>query len=635
MDKKFLITYDSDRLYKFFSEDGEEYTIDLFLKLGEDNFSKVFETTTFEDETSILVDENFSEQPFEEYDSGSGVKYLTELNINTLYFNQSTRIDLYLDITSGEQTYVGNIEDIDKSSSTEFKQNFIIDFEEDADSNKLIKIEYNGGATLTSPPYLNQLIITYTLPSEEEYYVREIVDASLRTKEFTLDGFEESSKTFILQTDEWVALYENDSFALVESEKLSYTFDLEGGQATIDIDGPISEEIIVRFKYYPGAALIEGETYKVVINNEPIELEATLKDDKLCLGDYEYFLGTDEDEPAEPTGEGVIIGPEKFIEIDSYIIYSDEEERKYKITFGKVGEDSVEYIMAAAQMLDVQQRPAAFVGNLNIYDSEQTDTGEPFFIYTVWTDSSNVQEGYTSWLYVRESGSYNLKVENYKANKIPSLMGAAIVSFGNLSNGQLGENYGIGINSSDQNLTLPQRAISLFETQLGGTTEEPDNKISFNYRGILGTLPNNLDMVGDIKNNMIGTQGIYTDNMYIGDSKQYIAFYRENNQGKLDIKGTLHIGDGTLNNVVNIENGGISLGNPEGFHIFIDGNPEHEDTFGLGFYDINKRVAYINEEKLFIPYSVVLKGMDLGDKWRWELQEDTDNLTLRWMGGTE
>lgn len=134
---------------------------------------------------------------------------------------------------------------------------------------------------------------------------------------------------------------------------------------------------------------------------------------------------------------------------------------------------------------------------------------------------------------------------------IPILIGTPLVSFGNKTeeNGIIiKDNYGIGINSGDTNLTLPSRAISLFETQLESTDPEED-KISFNYRGILGTLPSDLDMASGIKTNMVGTQGIYTDNMYIGNASQYLAFYTKNGQKRLDVTGGIHalsltIGDG-------------------------------------------------------------------------------------------
>ena len=94
-------------------------------------------------------------------------------------------------------------------------------------------------------------------------------------------------------------------------------------------------------------------------------------------------------------------------------------------------------------------------------------------------------------------------------------------------------NYGIGINSSDNYINLPPRAISLFETIVNHTQ---DPKVSYKYRGILGTLPderlNNISVNSSIYPYMRGTQGIYTDNMYLGDASQYIAFYEDNNGRK-------------------------------------------------------------------------------------------------------
>lgn len=94
-------------------------------------------------------------------------------------------------------------------------------------------------------------------------------------------------------------------------------------------------------------------------------------------------------------------------------------------------------------------------------------------------------------------------------------------------------NYGIAINSSDDFLALPPRAISLFET-----TIHPERaiKVSYNFRGILGTLPPMKEGVKQsVYKNMENTQGIYTDNMYIGDENQYLAFY-EDEQGDKHLK---------------------------------------------------------------------------------------------------
>ena len=110
---------------------------------------------------------------------------------------------------------------------------------------------------------------------------------------------------------------------------------------------------------------------------------------------------------------------------------------------------------------------------------------------------------------------------------VDELIGGALVDMGN-KNGT--SNYGIGINSSDNTVNLPARAISLFETTVD-ETKEP--KVTYNYRGILGTLPvMNSGVDRSVYQHMENTQGIYTDNMYIGDDSQYVAFYEDSNHNK-------------------------------------------------------------------------------------------------------
>ena len=108
-----------------------------------------------------------------------------------------------------------------------------------------------------------------------------------------------------------------------------------------------------------------------------------------------------------------------------------------------------------------------------------------------------------------------------------ALIGGALVDMGNKAGTS---NYGIGVNSSDNTVNLPARAISLFETIID-ETKEP--KVSYKYRGILGTLPTMSSGVdSNIYQHMQGSQGIYTDNMYIGDNNQYLAFYTDSNDNK-------------------------------------------------------------------------------------------------------
>ena len=111
---------------------------------------------------------------------------------------------------------------------------------------------------------------------------------------------------------------------------------------------------------------------------------------------------------------------------------------------------------------------------------------------------------------------------------LKQLEGGALVDMGRKDGSS---NYGIGVNSSDNTVNLPARAISLFETEIDETKSV---KVSYKYRGIFGTLPEldatSVDM--NIYNNMVGTQGIYTDNIYLGDLQQYLAFYTDENGDK-------------------------------------------------------------------------------------------------------
>ncbi len=149
----------------------------------------------------------------------------------------------------------------------------------------------------------------------------------------------------------------------------------------------------------------------------------------------------------------------------------------------------------------------------------------------------------------REPATYEITLEHGAAIldsvSIDEIIGGALIDFG-ATNGT--NNYGIGINSSDNYVNLPRRAISLFETEIltNGIETGHDPRVIYNYRAILGTLPQlqyegSGAQVSSIYNaNMKDTQGIYTDNMYIGDQSHYIAFYTDksdNNNKKLRIAG--------------------------------------------------------------------------------------------------
>lgn len=79
---------------------------------------------------------------------------------------------------------------------------------------------------------------------------------------------------------------------------------------------------------------------------------------------------------------------------------------------------------------------------------------------------------------------------------------------------------------------------------------------------------------------------------------------------------------------IDLDGDTVQLGSTDSFHVIADAQE-------LGFYQGSTRVAYVNGDQLYIPYSVVLNAMKVGVEggncWEWLLQ-DSGNLTLKWIG---
>lgn len=83
------------------------------------------------------------------------------------------------------------------------------------------------------------------------------------------------------------------------------------------------------------------------------------------------------------------------------------------------------------------------------------------------------------------------------------------------------------------------------------------------------------------------------------------------------------------------------IGDESGFHIKMGVNDQSGE---LGFYQGNNKVAYINNNKLYINQSVVVEQMDIGEpwdgvnsfgQWSWKLHKNANNknnLNLKWIG---
>ena len=82
------------------------------------------------------------------------------------------------------------------------------------------------------------------------------------------------------------------------------------------------------------------------------------------------------------------------------------------------------------------------------------------------------------------------------------------------------------------------------------------------------------------------------------------------------------------------------IGNINNFGIKIGESPESTQqtpVYELGFYQNGNRVAYINNNSLYITQTVVLKQMQMGDTlgvWAWCIHEvsNKNNLYLKWLG---
>lgn len=72
------------------------------------------------------------------------------------------------------------------------------------------------------------------------------------------------------------------------------------------------------------------------------------------------------------------------------------------------------------------------------------------------------------------------------------------------------------------------------------------------------------------------------------------------------------------------------IGNTNSFNIRISSS---STTGEVGFYEGSTRVAYINNQSLYITQSVVLDEMKLGqDKWVWKYDSRDDSIILKWIG---
>ena len=318
---------------------------------------------------------------------------------------------------------------------------------------------------------------------------------------------------------------------------------------------PIIEKegrIDIQLSYISCTPLVVGQNYIVEISGETINpyhgnWECKEQEGVLYLGEYNPFMEASDDEEETEISSLIELLPVEnkeglfYAEIPYSIDYDEESTTRYKVHIDGSILGIIDNTQASKSVL-IENVNCSYVGNLYLFtDNVADDTEEDFLILTVRveedTEPSSSFVADSSKLYVRTSTAETVEliVEIDNLTEIKALEGAALMSFGRDTVDEHGSlnNYGIAINSSDDFLALPPRAISLFETTIH---PERSIKVSYNFRGILGTLPPMKEGVKQsVYRNMENTQGIYTDNMYIGDENQYLAFY-EDEQGDKHLK---------------------------------------------------------------------------------------------------
>lgn len=465
----------------------------------------------------------------------------------------------------------------------------------------------------------------------EERYVRDLAGGREYTEAFTLNpnDYEEDgsgNKIFTFITSHYVFTENLDvSYAISSGEdKFIYQFEIDPDKQTEEtielnetvvsliVTGDVTSDIIVQYSYYECTALVKDQIYTVIFNGDTTFTDEVCdeKNEVRYIGDYNTFMEYDESSVDSPSIYEVTEGSSnRWSTIIETSIQGSTEDKSYKydVTFGKEGEIYTEGTYYGQIFTENVTDPSTgetytksynYIGNLNIYNENLTDSGEDFLIF------SNEEE---NRLYVREAGTYLLFVQFESLLQVPELVGAALLSMGRTDDS---DNYGIGINSSDNYLALPARAISLFETNI-----HPNEsiKVSYSMRGILGTLPGlryvhpsetDPQVAKLYEDYMKGTQGIYTDNMYIGDATQYLAFYTKNGQKRLDVTGGIHALSLTIAGSTGDYNG-IAAINATGYNIEIIEDKTRATSTDTYLYPIlyhNGNIETISDYTQFIWY---------------------------------
>lgn len=146
----------------------------------------------------------------------------------------------------------------------------------------------------------------------------------------------------------------------------------------------------------------------------------------------------------------------------------------------------------------------------------------------------------------------------------------------------------------------------------------------------IGTYYEMTDIDAAVQNYVTSRLAVTSDGLWIQDPSMTTKILLSATDGVV-LYGT----DGT---VVGKYGSTAQIGDAASFHIEMDGTE-------LGFYQADRKVAYISNQQLYITQSVVLQQMDLGTmindgglgQWSWKVHANSEtpprnNLNLKWIG---
>lgn len=153
-------------------------------------------------------------------------------------------------------------------------------------------------------------------------------------------------------------------------------------------------------------------------------------------------------------------------------------------------------------------------------------------------------------------------------------------------------------------------------------------------------------ITGSITANEIAANSITSDQLNVSELNisQILTLGALTSEDKAIIDGKASASEvAILNSAISIDptNQLSRFGYLDGFHILIDSN-ENSSNKGISFWygsetEPSNKTAFIDGKYLTIPYTVVLNAMDVGavtgQRWRWEHNERTHHLTLKWIEG--